>query len=387
VTRACPSCSAPAPRAASRFCPACGTSLTEAPAWRRVRLPGGLLATRRRRLLVLGAAAAAVLLPLAVVRTPQVLASDPAEPVEEAVAALEEGDAPTVMEAVGRKHPDVFDLAPDVEGGILGAEALKEGYTPPEASLGEVGEARTLTLDDHQRPAGTARTVPVHYRLGGTEDTALAEVVRGRTGWRRPWELNPGGQAAFYGAIELPERPIGDLTIADVTYETGPGILPPGQATALIGTYDVVLHHPLFTDAPTRIDVLPGATTLLEPRPAEIAPDVAEEIADQVAERITGCAEEATDLRPTGCPLRHDPGHYFPLKGDAEWSIEELPEIELAVAEDLTLGAPITVETTTPGEATVEFALSDGETRTATVEVAVAGTVDLDEGGRPRWKP
>jgi len=114
-----------------------------------------------------------------------------------------------------------------------------------------------------------------------------------------------------------------------------------------------------------------------------------DEVADQTEAHLDECAQAET-LTPPECPLRLES---TPTRSTDEvsWEISEMPEIDLAASDEEVLhGAPLEVQTTTPGTAEAEwtYAYTDDEApQNETVEITVGGTVTVDEGGAPVWSP
>src|SRR5699024_427206 len=219
------------------------------------------------------------------------------------------------------------------------------------------------------------------------------------TGWLRDWEITSPG--TLLGGLVVTSDHLDEVRVAAAEIDT----VPTGSEThtsaavpALPGTYELATtdEETLFAGA----DPL-GEVTVLGPSatPATIAELAAEdltvregpvaEVADQIEAHLDECAQAET-LTPTECPLRLE---NTPTRSTDEvsWEISEMPEIDLAASDEEVLhGAPLEVETTTPGTAEAEWTYAytdDEETQDETVEVTVGGTVTVDEGGAPVWSP
>jgi hypothetical protein len=351
-------------------------------------------------------AAAVVLAGVALVRVPASLSTDPREPVAELVEALEARDTERVLELVDMEPEDeetgVFggvlrgqssdgSTAP----GLLTPGALDGGYQPPRADLGEsweVGEVPGAPEWERQPP--TAHRTPVSFAVGDAEWSVSLRTIRENGGWVRDWTLDDeAGRTTVLGGISLPYDPVGPLTVAGMAFEpVEPDALAFGtgrRVDALVGEYTVRYEHPLFESRAEAVVVRSGADTELMLPVGAVRADVAEEVDAQIRSHVEDCAEEMTGLRSVGCVLGHDPGHYLPLRGDAVWRIERLPEVRLDVTEDEDgSGHPgVVVATEAPGEASVTYAILQEEERTVTVDIEVGGDVLLDDAGAPVWWP
>jgi hypothetical protein len=383
--RSCLDCGTVAARRESVFCTVCGA-----------RLPDGRRAWWARRstwwtLFV----ACVVLAAVALVRVPASLATDPREPVEELAAALEGRDTERLLAMMDFDASEAESFswlrAPE-SSGLLGPDALSEGYEPPVVRLGETKE----TYDPETGDIGQTRgPQPQSTLMTFDEDwTVPVWTSRADTGWVRNWELrSTTARSAVLGRISLPIRqPIGPLVIAGVRFEPidySRSLRPKNQADVLVGTYTVTYEHPLFDPVPETAVVRSDTTTELTFPVGPVRAGVKEEIDTQIRAHLESCAEEATVLRPVGCALHHDPGHYFPLRGDARWEVESMPEVALEATDTVheTHRPTITVTTTSPGKALVTYAVMDGEERTVTVDIVVGGNVELDDSGQPDWRP
>lgn len=382
--RPCPDCGAAAARRESVFCVECGARLPE-----RRR---GWRAGRRARWAA--AAVCAVLLVAALVRVPASLTADPSAPVEELVTALEEHDTERLFAMVGIDVGDADSFAGLRSArahGLLGPDALTEGYEPPGVRLGESRGTPDPATGDAGRTRGPQPySTPVTF-----EDDWTVRVLTDRsdTGWIRDWELREEtALPAVLGGITLPYTPAGPLVIAGVRFEpTGSDRVPRprNRADALVGTYTATYEHPLFELVEETFVVRSGATTELALPVGGVRTGVADAVDEQIRTHVQTCAEEATELRPSGCALHHDPGHYFPLRGEARWEVESMPEVDLE-AGATTQGShrpTAAVTTVRPGRASVTYAILDEEERTVSVDIVVGGNVELDDSGRPVWRP
>ena len=385
----CSHCHATQVRHQARFCRVCGAplphrSMTQDASWR----PGVTSPPRsrwRRNVFLVGAVVALLALTAAGLRTVQDGMSDPTDPVEDLLEQI----------ADGRVH-DVFAHL-DLEGQLLKDEALTEGYTPPE-DLRIIQVVKAEEHSDTQRPNNAVATVHVEYDIGGETHTAHVRVRREETGWLRSWEVfDP---RSLLGELAVTSSHIDRVRVAGTEVDT---ISPQRESTygdglpALPGTYTLATAEeslflsgePLGEVTVLGSGVIPltvidnGATDLTVPE------GLVEAVDEQVADHQEGCAE-AEILSPPGCPLRVE-SNIFHTTDHVAWTITLMPEIVLRPAGEFALyGAPLEVETVTPGTAEVEWTyahVEDEEPRTETVEVVVAGVVTVDEHGEPSWTP
>src|SRR5699024_2804069 len=123
----------------------------------------------------------------------------------------------------------------------------------------------------------------------------------------------------------------------------------------------------------------PTTTADLTAEDLTVREGLAEEVAEQVESRLEECAQEET-LTPPGCPLGLES---TPTRStdDVSWEISEMPEVDLVASDEEALhGAPLEVETTTPGSAEAEWTYAytdDGDAETESVDVTVGGTVTV----------
>ena len=387
--RLCSECGAGAARRQSLFCVECGAGLPLArrPWWRR-----------RRPLIALGTVMV-LLTAMAVWRIPAGVATDPRGPVEDLADALRRGDMETILEMVeidAHRAEEFSGLAPERPPGLLSAETIEEGWELPGIVLGEpykVGpdptekDALSHAVDGRRPPGVRATTM----KFGDLWSVAVRTSQRD-SGWIRDWELDsPATTPHLLGSISLPHPALGPLTIGGTTFEPRDDrmALTYNSADALIGVYQVTYEHPMFEPATETVAVRPGGETTLSLEVRELKEEVTDEATEQIRRHIETCVEESTVLRPVGCVIGHDPGHYFPLRGDAVWELERMPELEFEpTASDDDNGRPRAVVTTTvPGEASVTYAYSQEPERTDTVEIVVGGYVESVEDGAPTWRP
>jgi hypothetical protein len=377
----CPTCEAPVLRADARFCRACGAALpTEPPAIERPSAPRGR--RRLRTLLTVAAALAVLALISGGIRTLQANTTDPVDPVEDLLALISasEGDR-------------IADLL-DVDSPLVTDQALAQGYTPPEQMRTTdvtYGQADT----DTHRPTKNTAAVGVSYRLGEETHTAQVRVQREPTGWVRSWELADRGDQIM-GALALTSAHLEDALVADTAVRTAPPGSTPTTVTALPGTYSLSVGEddPLFEPSDLAALTVRGSgssrqTEVTIPGTDLIVrPELLGEVEDQVEDHLQECAQ-ATTLTSAGCPLRVEQT-IFRTTTDVEWTLDTPPVLTITAAEDVSLhGAPLTVQTLTPGSATAEwtYAYTDDDPETATIDVNVAGSVLLDPQGDVVWQP
>lgn len=382
--RPCPDCGAAAARRESVFCVECGARLPEGRRW--------WWAGRHARWAA--AAVCAVLVVVALARVPASLTADPSAPVQELVTALEEHDTERLFDMAGFDVGDAKSfsgLRPPESSGLLGSDVLAEGYDPPDIRLGESHGTHDPATGDVGRTRGPQpRATPVTF---DGDWTVRVWTDRSDTGWIRDWELREETVLpAVLGEITLPYTPVGPLVVADVRFEpTGSDRVPGSRnrADALVGTYTATYEHPLFEPVSETFVVRSGATTELALPVGGVRTSVADAVDEQIRAHVETCAAEATELRPPGCVLHHDPGHYFPLRDEARWEVESMPEVVLEAVD--TAHGPdqptATVTTVHPGTASVTYAILDEEERTVSVDIVVGGNVELDDSGRPVWRP
>lgn len=332
---------------------------------------------------------------VALLRVPAALATDPRDPVEELVAVLEAGDMEEVLELGGFEEyhqQDFLNVLPAEPEGLFSPETIAEGWELPSIEIGTTGEVGSLPGSGLReelegRPPGARRTV-LHF---GDIWTADMLTVRQETGWIRDWELVTGYPISrLTGEVVLPHDPLGPVTIGGMTFEPTDHQRSVGRnyADALVGVYQVTYEHPMFEPATETVAVRSDEETRLTLPVGDVRKEVAEAATEQIQGHVRTCVEESTELRPAGCIIGHDPGHYFPLRGEASWELQSMPELEFTPMEpDEHFGHPrIVVSTVSPGEASVTYSFVQEPERTESVEVEVGGFVELGVDGAPVWK-
>lgn len=388
----CPRCHARQARAEARFCRSCGTPLTgpsPSAAGHEPDPPRPAPRARprwRRRLLVAGAVVAALALTAAGLRTVQAATTSPTDPVDDLLGALADGHGEAVLE-----HAEVDSL-------LVLDWALAEGYTPPEDL-----RATEVTYGgddaDTQRPDRGSATVHVEYELEGATHTAHVRVTREDTGWIRDWQIADLG--TLLGELTVTSAHVDEVRVAGAEVDTASPDQEAHAATgvpALPGTYTLATtdEEELFAgdEALGEVTVLgpsatPATTADITAEDLTVREGLADEVAEQVEARLDECAQAET-LTPPGCPLGLESA---PTRStdDVSWQILEMPEVDLVASDEEALhGAPLEVETTTPGSAEAEWTYAytdDGEPEDETVDVTVGGTVTIDEDGEPAWTP
>lgn len=356
-------------RAQARFCRRCGINLatgtvatvttTAAPA------PGEQSSrSLRRRLLILAAVVAVIAAGVAAYYRVQTTGEQsPKGPVKAFFAALERESYEQALTYVGSSSP------------LLKAGALKKGYRPPgPATIGEVtyGEPD----DDTKRPNKNIARVRVEFDVGENHYETIVQLERERSGITRAWRIVSGAT----GYLDVISPSVKTARVANATVDTiaaeRASNSVDGSIEALPGEYTIGVDGPLVT-AEVVTHVVGGRADRLTATelPLKVNPDAVDEVNNQVRAKADDCATE-TDLNPTKCPF--ELGEFVYDAADVRWKIDSYPEIELKVSDDPEFG-PVEVRTKTPGKATVTYAHL-GETKTATVDVKVAGTVTVKRG-------
>ncbi|MBE3002124.1 hypothetical protein IDM40_25985 [Nocardiopsis sp. HNM0947] len=378
MSRLCPGCGAPATRDESKYCASCGDLLP----------PVRQRWWKRPRNLAIAAGVVAVLAVASLLRA--VMAPSPEEPVEELVAAMQDRDLERVLALIEHDvHEDrkaFWGMDPRSAQGLFAEGALDEGYDLPDLSVGDAAEARSgIVRAEADVPPPEDRWVPVSAE-GSWSGGAFTR--RETDGWVREWGLRPGeGEALALGQFRLPHTPEGPITIAGMDYEVSDNpvmrtFAPFSRETAPVGVYTVTYDHPHFETGTETLEVAPGETVILGLEVGDVREEMVDEGHQKVEEYLDEC-EEDEDLRPIGCPFGHDPGHFFPPQGGADWEILTRPEIGITTG-DVEPGShvpSIAVETTEPGTAEVTFNLRDQPEQTHSVDFEVGGTIGTNDAG------
>lgn len=384
----CPSCGTAAVRPDARFCRACGAPMTQRDTAPAAADPGGTpapLSLRRpvwRRPRLLAALAAAVVVAVLAAtcqRTAQQEDTDPAAPVAD------------LLELITQKRGGALAAALDVSSPLISDQALARGYEPP-TRLRTAGVSYSGADAETRRPDRDTATVAVTYRLGGREHRTSVRVQREATGWVRDWEIADASRLT--GELTLTSTHLEQARAAGVQVPTAPpeSRLLGAEHAALPGTYTVTTgQHALFAAAQVGTAAVTdrrATTYAIAAADLQVRSGLAVDVSDQIAERLEECAEE-TVLAPPGCPLRLERDSYRTVE-DVSWRVTAQPQIRLVPAEDPALtGAPLAVETTTPGAAEVTYRPvygGDG-TETETVDITIGGSVSLTEDGHAVWEP
>ncbi|NYH55293.1 hypothetical protein HNR06_004882 [Nocardiopsis arvandica] len=339
---------------------------------------------------MLGTAVVAVLvLVSAGLRAVQGQVTGPTDPVEALLSQLADGDTTAVTD-----HTDVMPLPFNRQG-------LAEGYTPPE-DLRTTDVTYAQDDPDTQRPNREAATVGIAYRIGDTDHTAYVYVQRESTGWIRSWEIMDLG--TLLGELVVTSSHLDHVVVAGATVQTTNADTTAGLP-ALPGTYTLTTpdeegEEELFTAGISlgEVTVLGPDTTArteaaIDPADLQIRDGLLDEVTEQVTDFLEECvtaADAADTLSPADCPMRVDRSVYRTAR-EVTWTLTEQPDIALVPATEAGLhGAPLEVETTTPGtaEVTWTYAYTDDEDpEETTVDITAAGTVRLDPDGTALWRP
>ncbi|GAA3730958.1 hypothetical protein HDA32_005607 [Spinactinospora alkalitolerans] len=336
---------------------------------------------RPRALIAIGAAVVVAVLAATGQRAAQVRTTDPAAPVEEVLALITDRRGSALATQLG------------IESLLVTDEALARGYEPPE-DLRTAGASYGAADADTRRPDRDTATVAVAYRLGAQEHRTSVRVQRETTGWVREWEVVDATGLA--GALTITSTHLEQARVAGADLPTTPpdSRMLNARHPALPGTYTITTppSHPLFEAA--ELGAVAVAADDTDRRPAtfdvtglKVRSGLAADVHEQITARLDTCAEQ-TALAPPGCPLHLDRDSYQSVE-DVSWTITAQPQIRLLPADDTALhGAPLTVETTTPGAAEVTYRHTYGadEPKQETVDITVGGGVGIDEDGRAEWE-
>ncbi len=406
-SRTCPTCAAHV-RAKARYCPDCATELPqhtqetqEPPAPRRRWWRSW------RRL----AAIAAVLLVLVVLATGQRITqrtlTSPTDPVEDAIAALDEADL-DALDATTSEHP----LA-ERDSALLYTRVFAEGYTPPahmEVDQWEYCDPGDTGSDaESERPGRDHACVRLDYQLATPQapiESTTVQVQRETTGWIREWTITT--MDPLIGQVDITNELGAPLTIGGAPIPTQPldsATLTPQPA--LLGSYDITVTEPdpdihpdlvetmqLFDtgEVADRVHVSGEAPTPAETAVTDgltVSDEATTEITEQVQTHLDDCAD-SDDLRPANCPMEgaeFDAGRHRSTD-DVDWTIDAQPEISLEATAEPLAEDPIQVATTTPGQATATWTYRhDDEQHTATVEVTPAGSAGHTPEGDITYHP
>jgi hypothetical protein len=344
--------------------------------WRRLN--------RRTRRLVAGGLALLLVLTCGGYVVIQNVFYSPDEPVRHLFAALEAKDA------AGQLH-GYMDCDPICQPG-----ALSVGYVPPtHLQIMGVRYGGPVKGDVTRRPNRGGAVVLVRYQLGGSTYDDSVAVYRNNRGLLRPWGI--GGPPGAW--LDVVSNSLDTAKVAGATVKTiAP--LPPGsvrnqgEAWAPPGIYTVSgRQSALFGSTPVQVTIAGNTTARQEVKlDLTVKPSVVDEVNRQVHTRIDECAAVA-DFSPktdsseilSNCPFWFDT-LYVETQG-IKWTVLDYPQIELRLGDDQS----VTVHTTAPGHARVDYAYSfqvipprEWTPTSATVDIDVNGSV-VEDGGKVVW--
>jgi hypothetical protein len=323
---------------------------------------------RRARIIVLAVIAALVVGVPATLWVVGKVAYSPEEPVEDLVAAFNDGDAVRAATLAG------------CSSRLCGAAALGENYEPPRGvSIVNVAMGGSTSPD--------TADIRIRYTLAGERQESVLRVRRDGGLLPREWRLESGAT----GTLEVSAPGLSSVKVGGVEIAVAADSGRTGRNQALLGAYRVTatpgngLYQDSAGTAPITGDLRTRGVTTVTLTPA-VRTDLADGAKRQIREFLEACArspeyEPVVDGRR--CPFAHKwpvPDRSTP----AAWTIDPFPEFELMPPDQPTRTAQLEVRTTKPGRAEVNYT-SRGKAETYRYEVTVGGTVTVDASGAVIW--
>jgi hypothetical protein len=396
MSSACPSCGSTV-AAAARTCPNCGASIASpvqlatprptglpVPEQRppstagrptvevlaegaRAGARGGVRLFRRlsphARVVVFGVLAVLLVGVPAALWVVGTVAYGPAEPVEELVAALNDGDverAATLARCTSR---------------LCRPDALHDGYRAP------TGVSVTAVAEGGASSPGTA-DVRIAYEVAGERRESVVRVRQESGLFLREWTIVSG--ATGYLEVLAPGAKSARIAGTDVAVPAGGRT---ASTQALIGAYTVAAgtDDPLYEAAPATVAVagdLRNRTVTSVELTLTVRPKVREDVTGQVTAFLDQCRAQP-DARPRAadadCPFAY--GRPLPTGATAQtWTLLDPPTVELARPERAQPDVVLEVRTTKVGHAQFSYTYDGTVYEADPVEVSVRGVVWLDTG-------
>jgi hypothetical protein len=293
----------------------------------------------------------------------------PEEPVEDLVAAFDDGDLARAAE-----------LARCTSARLCSPAALADGYEPP----------RDMTIVNVAMGGSTSpdtADIRIRYRLRGEQRESVIRVRRDGGVTPQEWRIESG----LTGTLEIQAAGLTSVTVGGIEVDVPAAGRSPLRDTALIGAYTVRatagnrLYEPsevvaLVTDD-LRTRKLPPVA--LEPT---VRPAILDTAKRQIREFLEACVRSPEYEPKVGdhdCPFAHK----FPLPDGstpAQWTYDPAPEFDLVPPDGPTKEPQLEVRTTKPGRATVTYT-SRNKAEKHTYEVTVSGTVTIGDNDTITW--
>jgi hypothetical protein len=293
----------------------------------------------------------------------------PEEPVEDLVAAFDDGDLARVA-----------TLARCTSARLCSPAALADGYEPP----------RDVTIDNVAMGGSTSpdtADIRIRYTLRDEQRTSIIRVRRGGGLTPQEWSIESG----LTGTLEIAAAGLTSVTVGGIEVNVPAAGRTPLRETALIGAYTVrAAPGNRLYEASEEVAVVTDDLRTRKLPPVALEPTVRPAILDaakrQIQEFLDAC-ERSPDYAPKvggrECPFAHK----FPLPDmstPARWTYDPAPEFDVIPPDEPTKEPQLTVRTTKPGRATVNYT-SRNKPETHTYEVTVGGTVTVGDNDSITW--
>jgi hypothetical protein len=321
---------------------------------------------RRAKLILAGVVAALVIGVPVTLWVVGKVAYAPEEPVEDLVAAFNDGDIGLAGRLSGCSSP------------LCREETLDEGYeAPTDMSVTAVamgGDSSPDTAD-----------VTVRYELAGQRRQSIVRVRRDSGVLPQEWAIASG----VTGSLEVvTPAPVRTVRVADVDVPVGTG----GRTSrerALLGAYTVTVasDNPLYEAAPQTVALAGDLRNRSTVTSVEVTPTIRAAARDEVDRQVRALLEQCADLatdRPNvsgkDCPFAHtDPPMPSGSTGQT-WTIVDPPVVDLVKPDRPQRDAELEVRTTKPGKVTFNFTFDGTEFGPYETGIKVSGVVRLDNG-------
>jgi hypothetical protein len=326
----------------------------------RVGLKAWRWLPRRAKFVVAGVIVALVVGVPATIWIVGKVAYAPEEPVEDLVAAFNDGDLARAAELAG------------CTSRLCRESALSAGYRAPEnMEIAEVAMGGSTNPD--------SADVIVRYDLAGQRQESIIRVSREPGVLPKGWSIRSGA----VGNLEIAASSVRSVRIAALDVQPTAG----GREPALIGRYEVRVgaDDPLYEGEPVpatiKGDLRTRPVTSVKLTTA-VRQSARDEIGTQVRAFLDKCAaSDAQKPRVDGrtCPFSYT-GYFPPGSSAVSWQLDPLPVFEVVVPEKAREGVALEVRTTTPGSATFRYTFRESPYQAEAVAVSVKGEVRLDNG-------
>lgn len=286
------------------------------------------------------------------------VAYSPEGPVEDLVAAFNDGDAARVARLTG------------CTARLCQPNALGEGYEPPKRMrIAEVAMGGSTSPD-------TADVI-VSYELAGQQRTSPIRVRRESGLLPQSWAI----EAGTVGALQIDAPSVRTVRVAGLDLQPVAGRREP----ALIGTYTITVagDDPLYEGEPVKAsisgDLRRGPVTSVDLR-AAVKQSTKDEVNAQVRTFLDKCAAQPqAKPKVDGRICRFQFNSNVNITAES-WQYETYPVFEAAVPDKPQEGLVLQVRTTTPGSVRLTYSFQGQQYRSEPVPVEIQGQVWLQNG-------